>query len=103
MAIELNKDNFNEHISGKLALVDFWAPWCGPCMMMMPAIEELSNEIKDVKIGKLNIDENNELASQYGVNAIPTLALFKDGKALDIRVGAATKAGMKEWIEGYKK
>jgi len=83
-----------------LALVDFWAPWCGPCQMMMPAIEELSREMKGVKIGKVNIDENNELAAEYEVSAVPTLILFKKGGIAEKRTGAATKAALKQWIEG---
>ncbi|PIT84311.1 thioredoxin [Candidatus Micrarchaeota archaeon CG10_big_fil_rev_8_21_14_0_10_45_29] len=103
MATELNKENFKAHISSGLAFVDFWAPWCGPCQMLMPVIEELSKEMKGVKIGKVNVDENPELSAEYQVSGIPTMILFKDGKMIDKRVGAGTKAGIKGWLEEHMK
>lgn len=100
--VDLNKDNFDDHISGGLALVDFWAPWCGPCQMLKPVIDELATEMKDVKIGKLNIDENEEIAQKFSVMSIPTLILFKNGEKIDQKVGGGSKASIKEWIESHK-
>ncbi|MFA5108133.1 MAG: thioredoxin [Candidatus Micrarchaeia archaeon] len=102
MAVELTEENFSAHINSNLALVDFWAPWCGPCQMIGPVIDELSKEMKDVKIGKVNVDENDELAAKYQVSGIPTLILFSKGKIVDRR-GAGTKAALKAWIESHKK
>ena len=80
-------------------LVDFWAEWCGPCKMIAPALEEISTEMAGkVKVAKLNIDENPELAAQFGVRSIPTLAVFKGGEVADIKVGAAPKTALSSWI-----
>lgn len=80
-------------------VVDFWAEWCGPCKMIGPSLEELSDEMGDkVKIVKLNIDENNETAIKYGVRSIPTLIMFKGGEAVDMKVGAAPKGDLNKWI-----
>ena len=80
-------------------VVDFWAEWCGPCKMIGPSLEELSDEMGDkVKIVKVNIDENNETAIKYGVRSIPTLILFKDGEAASMKVGAAPKSDLSKWI-----
>ena len=103
MTAELNESSFKAHISKGWALVDFWAPWCGPCQMLGPVIEELSKEMKDVKVGKVNVDDNGELAGQFGVSGIPTMILFKDGKMVDKKVGAGTKASIKGWIESSTK
>ena len=85
MAITLNKDNFEATISSGVALVDFWASWCGPCKMQLPIVEELSNELGEkAKVGKVNVDEQLELAQQFGIQSIPTLILFKDGKPLEV-------------------
>ncbi len=81
-------------------VVDFWAEWCGPCKMIGPALEELSDELDGkVTIAKLNIDEHPETPGQLGVRGIPTMILFKDGKVVDTKVGAAPKAQIKQWIE----
>ncbi|MEP9374513.1 thioredoxin [Mesorhizobium sp. KR1-2] len=80
-------------------VVDFWAEWCGPCKMIGPSLEEISNELAGkVTITKLNIDENPELAAQYGVRSIPTLMIFKGGEVADIKVGAAPKTALSSWI-----
>jgi len=80
-------------------VVDFWAEWCGPCKMIAPSLEEISNEMDGkVKIAKLNMDENPELAAQYGVRSIPTLLMFKDGEPVAIQVGAAPKNKLSDWI-----
>jgi len=102
MAKELDEKSFKAHISGGLALVDFWAPWCGPCQMLGPVIEQLSSEMKDVKIGKLNVDEFGDLAGQYQVSGIPTIILFKKGEMVDRRTGVSPKSELKKWIESNK-
>ena len=101
MAITLSKDNFEATISSGVALVDFWASWCGPCKMQLPIVEELSNELGEkAKVGKVNVDEQLELAQQFGIQSIPTLILFKDGKPLEIMVGLQSKENLYEKING---
>lgn len=87
--------------SSEPVLVDYWAEWCGPCKMIAPSLDELSTELAGkVKIAKLNIDENPELAAQFGVRSIPTLMVFKGGEVADIKVGAAPKTALSAWIGG---
>lgn len=91
--VHLNKDNFKSEVldSKGLVLVDFWATWCGPCQMLGPVIEEIAGEVTDVKICKLDVDENQELAKEYRVMSIPTLIVFKDGQIAKREVGAKPK------------
>jgi thioredoxin 1 len=82
-------------------LVDFWAEWCGPCRMIAPALEEISNELGEkVTVAKLNIDENPDAPAKYGVRGIPTMILFKNGEPAATKVGAAPKSALQGWLEG---
>jgi len=96
--LTLTGSNFDSEVKKGAILVDFWAPWCGPCRMLGPVVEQLAGEMKDVKVGKVNVDEQPELSEKFEVASIPTLLLFKDGKMIANRVGAATKEALKEWI-----
>ena len=99
MALNLNKDNFEQSISNGVALVDFWAEWCGPCKMQLPIIEEFSSEMEGkATIGKVNVDEELELAQSFGIQSIPTLILFKDGKPVKKLVGLHSKESLYEEI-----
>ncbi|PWW08444.1 thioredoxin [Paenibacillus cellulosilyticus] len=99
MAIALTKENFTQSIESGVSLVDFWAPWCGPCKMQLPIVEELATELEgQATIAKINVDEQPELASQFGVMSIPTLILFKDGQPIDKLVGLQSKDSLKTRI-----
>ncbi|AEG06035.1 thioredoxin [Sinorhizobium meliloti] len=99
--VKVDTANFQKEVlnSAEPVVVDFWAEWCGPCKMIAPSLEEIATELAGkVKVVKLNIDENPELAAQYGVRSIPTLAMFKGGEVADIKVGAAPKTALSSWI-----
>ncbi len=93
-AITIHKGNFQEEVihSDKPVLLDFWASWCGPCRMVAPIVEEIAGECSDIKVGKINVDEQPELARQFNVMSIPTLVVMKDGKIVRQSVGAGSKS-----------
>ncbi|MFC5470324.1 thioredoxin [Cohnella suwonensis] len=102
MAVAITKENFTENVAQGVSLLDFWAPWCGPCKMQLPIVEELSDELKGTAtIAKVNVDEEPELASQFGVMSIPTLILFKDGQPVDKLVGLQSKAALQAKIQSH--
>lgn len=99
---EINDSNFKEETSQGLVLVDFWAEWCGPCRMVAPVLEELSKEYQSkLSIKKLNVDENHLSAQMFGVQSIPTMILFKDGKVVDKIIGALPKTQIKNFIDRH--
>ncbi len=101
MAIAITDANFAELVKGdKPLVVDFWATWCGPCLMIGPFIEELANEYEGkVVIGKMNVDENDEVVGQFGIRNIPTILFFKNGELVDKHVGAAQKSLLEDKVK----
>lgn len=97
----INKSNFDSEVlkSDKKVLVDFWAPWCGPCRMLLPVIEEIAEERDDIKICKINVDDESELAASFGIMSIPTLLVFKNGKVVKKSLGAKSKEDVLELLD----
>ena len=95
-AVNITKNNFQSEVmsSDKTVLLDFWALWCGPCRMVVPIVEEIAGERPDIKVGKINVDEEPELAGQFRVMSIPTLVVMKDGKVVNQAVGARSKSAI---------
>lgn len=104
MAFEFTDANFQETAlnNGKVAVVDFWAEWCGPCRMITPIIEELSKEYDGkAVVGKVNVDENPEVAMKYGIRSIPTILIIKDGEVVEKQVGTTTKQVLADKIDAH--
>ena len=99
-AININKNNFQNEVmnSDKTVLLDFWAPWCASCRMMVPIIEEIAGERPDIKVGKINVDEQPELASEFSIMSIPTLVVMKNGKIVQQVSGARPKNAILEML-----
>jgi thioredoxin 1 len=103
-AAPVTDSSFTEQVleSEVPVLVDFWAPWCGPCRMVAPVVEEIAEQYEgQIKVVKLNTDENPQVASQYGIRSIPTLMIFKDGQRVDMVVGAVPKTTLANTLEKY--
>ena len=101
MAVKVTDSTYANFTENGVVLVDFWAPWCRPCLMLGPIVEELSNEYDNVKIGKVDVDENPETSKQLGIRSIPTILIYKDGQIVEKHVGGASKAQLKSLIDKH--
>ncbi|MBN2251470.1 MAG: thioredoxin [Candidatus Altiarchaeota archaeon] len=102
MATELNEETFRDALQKPLALIDFWAAWCGPCRTLAPVIEKIAKEYEGrVFVGKVNVDENRELSEKYNVMSIPTLIVFEKGKPVDTSVGAVPEKEIRNMLDKY--
>ncbi|KZE64509.1 thioredoxin [Fictibacillus nanhaiensis] len=100
--VNASDQTFNTETNEGLVLADFWAPWCGPCKMIAPVLEEVDQEMEELKVVKLDVDENQETAGKYGVMSIPTLLVFKDGQVVDQVVGFQPKEALVELLNKHK-
>lgn len=100
--IEGNENNFNELIKEGMVLIDFYATWCGPCKLLSPVLEDFAKENEDIKIVKIDVDQNQDLAVQFGVMSVPTLILFNDGDKKSVKNGFLPKELLMRWIEENK-
>lgn len=100
MVVELSADNFKKEVINHKSsvVVDFWAPWCGPCKSISPVVEKLSSEFKQIKFAKVNVDDNSELAQEYGVMSIPCLIFFKNGKEIERVVGFGGEGSLRDKV-----
>ena len=99
-ARNITKENYEQEVlqSSKPVLLDFWAPWCGPCRMVVPIVEQIAEDREDIVVGKVNVDEQPELASQFGVMSIPTLVVLKDGQVVNQAVGARPREAIEAML-----
>lgn len=99
--VHITKDNFNKEVmeSDKTVLLDFWATWCGPCQMIAPILDEIAEECPDITVGKIDVDQEQELAMSFGITSIPTLIVIKNGKAVDKAIGMRAKNQILEMID----
>ena len=99
--IEITKENFEAEVlkSDRTVLLDFWAAWCGPCRMLSPVVDEIGEENTQIKVGKVNVDEQPELASHFGIMSIPTLMVFKNGKPVKTSVGVQPKSAILSMLD----
>ncbi len=101
MALEINMNNFKEEVleAKETVLADFWAPWCGPCRMQGPVLEKFAEANPDVKVVKINVDDNQELAMQFKIMSIPSMIVFKNGEAVNCAVGLQSKVALEELVK----
>ena len=101
MALEVNANNFEQEVleAKETVLVDFWAPWCGPCRMQAPILEKFAEENPGIKVVKVNVDDNQELAMEYNISSIPSLLVFKNGEAVNFAVGLQSKNALEELVK----
>ena len=101
MALEINANDFQAEVleAKETVLVDFWAPWCGPCRMQAPVLEKFAEENPAVKVVKVNVDDNQELAMEHNISSIPTLLVFKNGEAVNFAVGLQSKSALEELVK----